>query len=82
MGKLDDANIKTNSLVSAIAGSPLFHAALPFIAAVIVASEHRWPSLKENIAGVLLLLTSLGRVTSSVMGFFGKAAADPADPTK
>lgn len=72
------ADNKFNSVVKAVSSSPLFHASLPLVAAVLVATEQKWPTVKQDIAGALLLMTSFGRVVGQVMDFVrGVSNKDP-----
>lgn len=62
------ADSKLNSAIKVVASSPILHAVLPLIAVVLVATERKYPTLKQDIAGALLLCTSFSKVIESLLG--------------
>lgn len=77
MGSIDNANSKFSAVIAAITSNPLFHLSLPLIAGLVIYTEHKVPSLKEGIAGSLLLLANVGRALGSIMDFLSKSSQDP-----
>jgi hypothetical protein len=77
MGTAQDADNKIAAAVKAVTTSPLFHPTLLLAAAALLAVEKRWPTVKEAVAGALLLFFRADAVLNSVAGWFKDHSGDP-----